>query len=147
MERWHRLGKCVTAFVQLEPRHKKSVDILTKSSGIFVKNMAILTKSAAIPAKSAGIRTKNMGILDKSAGALAIDMGIPEKSAGVFIESTAILVKSEGILTKSKGTPTLTPVILLILAIDSLLLTLRAALGSLSPLRSDSVQTLSRLLL
>ena len=64
---------------------------LVKSPAILVKNMGNLTKSAAILVKNKGNLTKN----------------------------TAILVKSEGILTKSKGTPTLSPVTLLILLILS----------------------------
>jgi len=86
-----RLAKCVAAFVNLEPRRKKSVDILTKSSAVLVKNMGNLVKSAAILAKNEGLLTK--------------DMVIP-------VKSTAILVKSE-------GTPTLSPIILLILLILS----------------------------
>ena len=67
------------------------MDILTKSSAVLVKNMGNLVKSAAILTKSKGILIKN----------------------------TASLVKSEGILIKSKGTPTLSPIILLILLILS----------------------------
>ena len=67
------------------------MDILTKSSAVLVKNMGNLVKSAAILTKSKGILIKN----------------------------TASLVKSEGILIKSKGTPTLSPVTLLILLILS----------------------------
>jgi len=97
---------------------QKTWAILTKSKGILIKNTAILVKSE-------GIFTKNTAILVKSEGNLT--------------KNTAVLVKSEGVLVKSKGTPTLSPIILLILAIDSLPLTLRAAVGSLSALRSDSV--------
>jgi len=86
-----RRAKCVAAFVNLVPRRKKSVDILTKSSAVLLKNMGNLVKSAAILTKSKGILIKN----------------------------TASLVKSEGILIKSKGTPTLSPIILLILLILS----------------------------
>jgi hypothetical protein len=97
-----RLAKCVAAFVNLEPRRKKSVDILTKSSAVLVKNMGNLTKSAAILVKNKGNLTKN----------------------------TAILVKSEGVLIKSKGTPTLSPIILLILS-NPFLLLLSSCLKSL----------------
>jgi len=61
---------------------------LVKSPAILVKNMGNLTKSAAILVKNKSNLTKN----------------------------TAILVKSEGVLVKSKGTPTLSPIILLILS-------------------------------
>jgi len=36
--------------------------ILTKSEGVFVKNMVILTKSTAILAKNTGVLTKSKGI-------------------------------------------------------------------------------------
>jgi len=120
------LGKCVAAFVNLEPRRKKSVDILIKSSAVLVKNMGNLVKSAAILTKGMGILVKNMGNLTKSAAILVKNMGnltkntaILVKNMGILIKSSAILVKSEGILVKSKGTPTLSPIILLILLILS----------------------------
>jgi hypothetical protein len=100
-----RLAKCVAAFVNLEPRRKKSVDILTKSSAVLVKNMGNLVKSVAILTKSMGILVKNMGNLTKSAAILV-------KNKGNLTKNTAILVKS-------KGTPTLSPIILLILLILS----------------------------
>jgi len=106
------LGKCVAAFVNLEPRRKKSVDILIKSSAVLVKNMGNLVKSAAILTKGMGMLVKNMGNLTKSAAILV-------KNKGNLTKNTAILVKSEGVLVKSKGTPTLSPIILLILLILS----------------------------
>jgi hypothetical protein len=89
-----RLAKCVAAFVNLVPRRKKSV-------GILVKNMVILTKSEGVLTEDMFIHVKRLRMLRKSA---------------------AILVKSEGVLTKSKGTPTLSPIILLILLILSKIL-------------------------
>ena len=56
-----RLAKCVAAFVNLEPRRKKSVDILTKSSAVLVKNMGNLTKNKAILVKSEGVIIKSKG--------------------------------------------------------------------------------------
>jgi hypothetical protein len=44
-----RRAKCVAAVVNLVPRRKKSVDILTKSEGILVKIEGVLTKSKGIP--------------------------------------------------------------------------------------------------
>ena len=107
-----RLAKCVATFVNLEPRRKKSVDILTKSSAVLVKNIGNLVKSAAILAKNEGLLTKDMVIPVKSAAILV-------KNMGNLTKNKAILVKSEGVLVKSKGTPTLSPIILLILLILS----------------------------
>ena len=88
-----RLGKCVAAFVNLEPRRVKSAGVLTKDMGILVK--------------SAGVLTKDMGILVKSAGVPTKDMGLPLKSAGILIKRTAIRAKNIGVLTKSEGISTL----------------------------------------
>jgi len=114
-----RLGKCVAAFVNREPRRKKSVDILTKSSAVLVKNMGNLVKSAAILTKSMGNLVKSAAILTKSTAILVKNMGNLTKNMLIPVKSTAILVKSEGVLIKSKGTPTLSPIILLILLILS----------------------------
>jgi len=63
-----RLGKCVTAFVRLEPRRKKSAGVLVKNTGILTKSAGVLAKDMLIPVKSAGILTKNTAILVKSKG-------------------------------------------------------------------------------
>ena len=55
-------------------------------------------------------RKKSEGVLVKSATILTKDMVIPVKRLGMLRKSAAILVKS-------KGTPTLSPIILLILLI------------------------------
>jgi hypothetical protein len=102
-----RLGKCVAAFVNLEPRRVKSAGVLTKDMGILVKSAGVLTKDMGILVKSAGVLTKDMGILVKSAGVPTKDMGLPLKSAGILIKRTAIRAKNTGVLTKSEGIPTL----------------------------------------
>ena len=117
-----RSAKCVAAFVNLVPRRKKSVGILVKNMVILTKSEDILIKSAGVLVKSAAILAKNEGLLVKSEGILTKDMVIPVKRLGMLRKSAAILVKSEGVLTKSKGTPTLPPIILLILLILSKIL-------------------------
>ena len=51
----------------------------------------------------------------KSVGILVKNMVILAKNEGLLEKSAAILKKNEGVLVKSKGTPTLPPIILLIL--------------------------------
>lgn len=77
-----RLAKCVAAIGNLEPRRKKSVGNLTKSSAVLVKNMGNLVKSPAILVKKQGHPHKKRGHPRKKQGQPHKKHGDPRKMRG-----------------------------------------------------------------